>query len=194
MAWWSNNQQPAQNSGALNLGLPNGQQQVPAGAGYGAGYGAAGGYNPYAPPPPPSEMDILSMMITSNPLIDKWLSENNGANLNMLIGLISNVVAVSLHQMLANAKIKEGDDGFTFDFSGVQGLPTGDSVTMTQTQILNAASNNVQQMNMQFQQMVAIANQSTMQGMLDSALADPGMVQSVAQGGGTFIRSMLGGR
>lgn len=190
MAWWSNNQQPAQNSGALNLGLPNGQQQIPAGA----GYGAAGGYNPYTPPPPPTEMDILSMMITANPLIDKWLSENNGANLNMLIGLISNVVAVSVHQMLANAKIKEGDDGFTFDFSGVQGLPTSDSVTMTQTQILNAASNNVQQMNMQFQQMVAIANQSTMQGMLDSALADPGMVQSVAQGGGTFIRSMLGGR
>ena len=112
----------------------------------------------------------------------------------MLIGLISNVVAVSVHQMLANAKIKEGDDGFTFDFSGVQGLPTGDSVTMTQTQILNAASNNVQQMNMQFQQMVAIANQSSMQGMLDAALADPGMVQSVAQGGGTFLRSVLTGR
>ena len=190
MAWWSNNQQPAQNNGALNLGLPNGQQQVPAGA----AYGAAGAYNPYAPPPPPSEMDILSMMITTNPLIDKWLSDNNGANLNMLIGLISNVVAVSVHQMLANAKIKEGDDGFTFDFSGVQGLPTGDSVTMTQTQILNAASNNVQQMNMQFQQMVAIANQSSMQGMLDAALADPGMVQSVAQGGGTFLRSVLTGR
>jgi len=190
MAWWSNNQQPPQNTGALNLGLANGQQQVPPMGGY-----AQQGYqNPYAPPPPPSEMDILSMMITTNPLIDKWLSDNNGVNLNMLIGLISNVVAVSVHQMLANAKIKEGDDGFTFDFSGVQGLPTADSVTMTQTQILNAASNNVQQMNMQFQQMVAVANQSTMQGMLDSALSDPGMVQNVAQGGGTFLRSMLTGR
>ncbi len=190
MAWWSNNQQPAQNPGALNLGLPNGQQQVPQMGTMSAG----GGYNPYAPPPPPSEMDILSMMITTNPLIDKWLSDNNGANLNMLIGLISNVVAVSVHQMLANAKIKEADDGFTFDFSGVQGLPTGDSVTMTQTQILNAASNNVQQMNMQFQQIVAIANQSTMQGMLDSALADPGMVQSVGQGAGSFLRSVMTGR
>ena len=112
----------------------------------------------------------------------------------MLIGLISNVVAVSMSSMLANAKIKEGDDGFTFDFSGVQGMPTADSVTMTQTQILNAASNNVQQMNMQFQQMVTIANQSTMQNMLDSALADPGMMQNVGGGIGAVARGLVGGR
>jgi hypothetical protein len=128
-------------------------------------------------------------------MIDKWLSDNNGANMNMLIALTSNIVAVSMHQMLANAKIKEGDDGFTFDFSGVQGLPTADSVTMTQTQMLNAASNNVQQMNMQFQQMISIANQSSMQGMLNNALADPGMMQSVSSAGGSFLRSALtGGR
>lgn len=190
MAWWQKNQQPAQNSGSLNLGLPNGQQQVP----YQITNGTQGGYNPYAPPPPPTEMDILSTMITTNPLIDKWLSDNNGANLNMLIGLISNVVAVSMSSMLANAKIKEGDDGFTFDFSGVQGMPTADSVTMTQTQMLNAASNNVQQMNMQFQQMVAIANQSSLQGMLDSALADPGMMQNVGGGIGALARGLVGGR
>ena len=197
MAWWSNNQQqPAQNTGALNLGLPNGQQQMPQMGAMGAmgAMGGTGAYNPYAPPPPPSEMEILSAMITQNPSIDKWLSDNNGANLNMLVGLMSNMVAVSLSTMLTNAKIKETDDGFVFDFSAVTGMPTADSVTMTQTQILNAASNNVQQMSMQFQQMVAIANQSTMQGMLDSALADPGMVQSVAQGGGTFLRSVLTGR
>ncbi len=190
MAWWQKNQQPTQNNGSLNLGLPNGQQQVPQMGTMSAG----GGYNPYAPPPPPTEMDILSAMITTNPLIDKWLSDNNGANLNMLIGLISNVVAVSVHQILANAKIKEGDDGFTFDFGGVQGLPTADSVTMTQTQMLNAASNNVQQMNMQFQQMVAIANQSSLQGMLDSALADPGMMQNVGGGLGALARGLVGGR
>ena len=186
MAWWQKNQQPAQNSGSLNLGLPNGQQQVR------LGHGAGGATTP-THPTSANEMTFFPM-ITTNPLIDKWLSDNNGANLSMLIGLISNVVAVSMSSMLANAKIKEGDDGFTFDFSGVQGMPTADSVTMTQTQMLNAASNNVQQMNMQFQQMVAIANQSSMQGMLDAALADPGMVQSVAQGGGTFLRSVLTGR
>ena len=194
MAWWSNNQQqPAQNTGALNLGLPNGQQQVPQMGAMNA-MGASPAYNPYAPPAPPSEMEILSAMITQNPSIDKWLSDNNGANLNMLIGLMSNVVAVSLSTMLTNAKIKETDDGFVFDFSAVTGMPTADSVTMTQTQILNAASNNVQQTNMQFQQMVQIANQSMMQGMLDSALADPSMIQAAGQGAGSFLRSVMTGR
>jgi hypothetical protein len=190
MAWWSNNQQPVQNTGTLNLGLPNGQQQVPAGA----GYGAAGGYNPYAPPPPPTEMEILSSMITSNPMIDKWLSDNNGANMNMLIALLSNLMTVSMSSLLANARLVEDGDGYKFDFSGVQGMPTADSVTMSQTQMLNAASNNVQQMSMQFQQMVAIANQSTMQTMLDSALADPGMMQNVGGGIGALARGLVGGR
>ena len=192
MVWpFSNNNQPAQQqNGALNLGLPSGQQQV-----HQITNGTQnGGYNPYAPPPPPSEMDILSAMITSNPLIDKWLSDNNGANMNMLISLLSSLVAVSVHTMLSNAKLVEKDNGYTFDFSGVQGLPTADSVTMAQTQILNQASNNVQQTNMQFQQMVQIANQSSLQGMLDNALADPGMLQNVGGGIGSFMRGMAGGR
>ena len=188
MAWWNSNTQPQQNNGSLNLGLPNGQQQVATSVPY-----AQPAYqNPYAPPPPPSEMEILSSMITQNPSIDKWLSDNNGQNMATLIALMSNLVTVSVHQLLSNAKIKETDDGFAFDFSGITGMPTPDSVTMTQTQILNAASNNVQQMNMQFQQMVAIANQSNMQGMLDAAMADPGLMQNVAQTGGTFLRTALG--
>jgi len=200
MPWWNSNTEQ-QNTGALNLGLPNGQQQVPqmgtmsAAGGYNSyanQQGYAGGYNPYAPPP--TEMDILSAMITGNPLIDKWLSDNNGANMTMLINLLSSIVAVSVHQILSKVVIKETDGGLAFDFSGVQGLPTGDSITMTSTQILNQASNNVQQTNMQFQQMVTIANQSTMQGMLDSALADPGLVQSVGGGIGSFMRGMAGGR
>ena len=193
MVWpFSNNNQPAQQqNGALNLGLPSGQQQVPYQI---TNATQNGGYNPYAPPPPPSEMDILSAMITSNPLIDKWLSDNNGANMNMLISLLSSLVAVSVHTMLSNAKLVEKDNGYAFDFSGVQGLPTADSVTMAQTQILNQASNNVQQMNMQFQQMVAIANQSSLQGMLDSALADPGVMQNVGGGIGALARGLVGGR
>ena len=193
MVWpFSNNNQPAQQqNGALNLGLPSGQQQVPYQI---TNATQNGGYNPYAPPPPPSEMDILSAMITSNPLIDKWLSDNNGANMNMLISLLSSLVAVSVHTMLSNAKLVEKDNGYAFDFSGVQGLPTADSVTMAQTQILNQASNNVQQTNMQFQQMVQIANQSSLQGMLDNALADPGVLQNVGGGIGSFMRGMAGGR
>ena len=192
MVWpFTNNQQQPQQNGALNLGLPGGQQQVHQFTGstaqqpqYGFQYQA-----------PPSEMEILSSMITTNPMIDKWLSDNNGANMNMLISLLSSLVAVSLNTMLANTRLVEDGDGYKFDFSGVQGMPTADSVTMAQTQILNAASNNVQQKAMQFQQMVTLANQSTMQGMLNEAMADPGMMQSVGQGAGSFLRSVVtGGR
>ena len=65
---------------------------------------------------------------------------------------------------------------------------------MSQTQILNTASNAVQQQQMQVQQMVAIANQGAIQGMLDAAMADPGMLQAAGQGAGTFVRSLVTGR
>ena len=186
----NNNQQQPQQNGALNLGLNNGQQQVPQQANFGNPQQYGFQYQA-----PPTEMEILSAMITSNPMIDKWLSDNNGANMNMLVSLLSSLVAVSVNTMLANARLVEDGDGYKFDFSAVQGMPTADSVTMAQTQILNASSNNVQQKTMQFQQMVQLANQSMMQGMLNDAMADPGMMQSVGQGAGSFLRSvMTGGR
>jgi len=194
MVWpFSNNQPTAQQpNGALNLGLANGQQQVPA---QGQQWGQQGGYNPYAPPPPPSEMDIISALITSNPMIDKWLSDNNGENMNMFVSLLSSLVAVSVSSILSNTRLVEDGDGYKFDFSAVQGMPTVDSVTMSQTQLLNKSSNNVQQKTMQFQQMVALANQSSMQNMLDSALADPGMMQNVGGGIGSLVRGLAtGGR
>ena len=189
MVWPFNNNNQQQN-GALNLGLNNGQQQVPQQANFGNPQQYGFQYQA-----PPTEMEILSAMITSNPMIDKWLSDNNGANMNMLVSLLSSLVAVSVNTMLANARLVEDGDGYKFDFSAVQGMPTADSVTMAQTQILNASSNNVQQKTMQFQQMVQLANQSMMQGMLNDAMADPGMMQSVGQGAGSFLRSvMTGGR
>ena len=82
-----------------------------------------------------------------------------------------------------------------FDFSSVQGMPTADSVAMNMSQLQNSASNVVQQQSMQIQQMVAMANQGSMQNMLDGALADPGMIQSVGGGIGSLVRGMAtGGR
>ena len=178
----NNNQQQTQQNGALNLGLNNGQQQVPQQANFGNPQQYGFQYQA-----PPTEMEILSAMITSNPMIDKWLSDNNGANMNMLISLLSSLVAVSVNTMLVNARLVEDGDGYKFDFSAVAGMPTADSVTMAQTQILNASSNNVQQKTMQFQSM--------MQNMLNDAMADPGMMQSVGGGIGSLVRGLAtGGR
>ena len=192
MVWpFNNNQQPAQ-TGAINLGLPNAQQQVPMqGQQQWGQQQSPWGQQQYQPPP--SEMDIISALITSNPLIDRWLA--NDANFQPLISLMSSVVAVSVHTMLASARLIEDGEGYKFDFSGVQGLPTPDSVTMSKTQIQNNSSNVVQQNQMQVQQMVAMANQGSMQGMLDAALADPGMMQNVGGGLGSLVRGLAtGGR
>ena len=187
----SNNQQNQQPNGALNLGLAGGQQQVPA-----QGQQQQWGQQQYGfqYQAPPSEMEILSAMITTNPMIDKWLSDNNGDNMNMLVSLLSSLVAVSINTLLANARLVEDGDGYKFDFSGVQGMPTADSVMMSQTQILNKASNNVQQKSMEFQQMVNLANQSMMQGMLNDAMTDPGLMQNVGGGIGSFLRGVTTGR
>jgi len=190
MVWpFSNPQQPAQ-TGAMNLGLGGGQQQVPM---QNQQFGGQQQYG-FQYQAPPSEMEILSAMITTNPMIDKWLSDNNGENMGMVVSLLSSLVAVSVNTMLANARLVEDGDGYKFDFSGVQGLPTVDSVTMSQTQLLNKASNNVQQKTMQFQQMVQLANQGVMQGMLNDAMADPGMMQNVGGGLGSLVRGLAGGR
>jgi len=193
MVWpFSGNQQPQQQQG-LNLGLPAGQQQVPL-QGQQQQWGQQQQYG-LQYQAPPSEMEILSSLITSNPMIDKWLSDNNGDNMNMLVSLLSSLVAVSMNTILGNARLVEDGDGYKFDFSAVQGMPTADSVMMSQTQILNKASNNVQQKTMQFQQMVQLANQSMMQGMLNDAMTDPGMMQSVGGGLGSLVRGLAtGGR
>jgi len=195
MVWpFSNNQQPAQ-TGAMNLGLAGGQQQVPAQGMAGMGMGMQQQQTPWGQQqyqPPPSEMDIISALITSNPLIDRWLM--NDTNFQPLISLMSSVVAVSVHTMLVNARLVEDGEGYKFDFSAVQGLPTADSVTMSKTQIQNNSSNVVQQNQMQVQQMVAMANQGSMQSMLDSAMADPGMMQNVGGGLGSLVRGLATGR
>ena len=195
MVWpFSNNQQPAQ-TGAMNLGLAGGQQQVPS-QNMGMGMGMQQQQTPWGQQqyqPPPSEMDIISALITTNPLIDRWLM--NDTNFQPLINLMSSVIAVSVHTMLSNARLVEDGEGYKFDFSAVQGLPTVDSVTMSKTQLQNNASNVVQQNQMQVQQMVTMANQGSMQNMLDGALADPGMMQNVGGGLGSLVRGLAtGGR
>lgn len=195
MVWpFSNNQQPAQ-TGAMNLGLAGGQQQVPS-QNMGMGMGMQQQQTPWGQQqyqPPPSEMDIISALITTNPLIDRWLMSDT--NFQPLINLMSSVVAVSVHTMLSNARLVEDGEGYKFDFSAVQGIPTVDSVTMSKTQLQNNASNVVQQNQMQVQQMVAMANQGSMQNMLDGALADPGMMQNVGGGLGSLVRGLAtGGR
>ena len=198
MVWPFNNNQPQTQTSAMNLGLAGGQQQMPMQGGFGGVQQQQfqQQQNPWRQQqyqPPPTEMEIISALISTNPAIDRWIATDK--NLETIISLISSIVAVSVNQMLANCTIKEDGDSMKFDFSAVQGMPTADSVAMNMSQLQNSASNVVQQQSMQIQQMVAMANQGSMQNMLDGALADPGMIQSVGGGIGSLVRGMAtGGR
>ena len=198
MVWPFNNNQPQTQTSAMNLGLAGGQQQMPMQGGFGGVQQQQfqQQQNPWGQQqyqPPPTEMEIISVLISTNPAIDRWIATDK--NLETIISLISSIVAVSVNQMLANCTIKEDGDSMKFDFSAVQGMPTADSVAMNMSQLQNSASNVVQQQSMQIQQMVAMANQGSMQNMLDGALADPGMIQSVGGGIGSLVRGMAtGGR
>tara|TARA_R110000744_G_scaffold101273_1_gene195200 strand:- start:693 stop:1289 length:597 start_codon:yes stop_codon:yes gene_type:complete len=198
MVWPFNNNQPQTQTSAMNLGLAGGQQQMPMQGGFGGVQQQQfqQQQNPWGQQqyqPPPTEMEIISALISTNPAIDRWIATDK--NLETIISLISSIVAVSVNQMLANCTIKEDGDSMKFDFSAVQGMPTADSVAMNMSQLQNSASNVVQQQSMQIQQMVAMANQGSMQGMLNNAMADPGMIQSVGGGIGSLVRGMAtGGR
>ena len=56
---------------------------------------------------------------------------------------------------------------------------------------VNSAVGNAESQRMQMMQR---AESSMMQGALQAAMADPGMIQNTAQGAGSFMRTLLTGR
>ena len=110
MVWPFNNNQPQTQTSAMNLGLAGGQQQMPMQGGFGGVQQQQfqQQQNPWGQQqyqPPPTEMEIISALISTNPAIDRWIATDK--NLETIISLISSIVAVSVNQMLANCTIKE---------------------------------------------------------------------------------------
>ena len=216
MVWpfnYNNQQQPA---GALGLGASAPQQgygqhpqfgasQQPAfgqqyaqPAGFQAFAAGATGqqYNPNQQMMPPSELEIVSMLLHHQKPIDQFLM---GQNLNMLISIIANIVNLSMVEFFRNAKFTEDKEGnLAIDITS---LPTQyqtlspENVTAELTKLQSACNQTVQGSLMEQQKILQMAQQSMMQGMLDNAMQDPGMLQSVGAGAGGFVRSVLtGGR
>ena len=214
MVWPFNNGQQQQQNGALGLGATQptygqhpqfGAAQQPA---YGQQYAQPGGfqafaagatgqqYNPNQQMVPPSELEIVSMLLHHQKPIDQFLM---GQNLNMLISIIANIVNLSMVEFFRNASFKENKEGdLAIDITS---LPTQyqtlspENVTAELTKLQSACNQTVQQSLMEQQQLLQMAQQSMMQGMLDNAMQDPGVLQSVGAGAGGFVRSVLtGGR
>jgi len=196
MAWWNRNQQqPVQQNGMLALGSqqPYGQPTAYAqtqnpGMGMGMGY--------QQPVAPPSEMELISALIQTSVPIDRWMAgptNTPGQNLQSFAGLISNIVAFTVHDILNNAKITENKDGdMVFDLTGMSSIPSQDSITMNMQQLQNSASTSVQESTMKQQQIANLVQNNMMQGALSAAMANEGLMDRMASLSGKMMGNALG--
>jgi len=211
MNW--NNQQPT--SSALNLS----QTGAPA-TNYGSGYTAppqqwyqqpqqpsalsaawagATGQDPYNQQAimPPSDTEILLTMLNTSYPVERFLQSQL---FPMLLDVISQINTFSLLNVLKNANYTFDEENGVFKLD-VASLPT-DLQTMSSENVMsqmnsmtNMVNQTIAQADNQRQQTMQNAQQSMLQNQLTNALADPGLVNQVAQGSGTFFRNFLtGGR
>ena len=196
----ANNTQP---SNTLSLGLPDTQPQQ-----YNTAYGGAspftagilGGagvsaqhYN--APIAPPSETQILAAMLGTLQPIDRFIVSQN---MPVFVEMLSNITTFSLLNVLKNCTFTLDDEGtLTLE---VTSMPS-DLQTLSAENII-AQLNNLQNTSMQIiqkaeaerQQILQMADQSLLQGALNTALADPGILEGVGQAAGGFINRSIFGR
>lgn len=211
MMFGFNNQQQPQSS-TLNLsqtGAPQAQGGMfamggqPAQPGFlggmfaGAGYGDQ--YNQYynQPVAPPTETEILdSMLKTLNP-VDKFIVS---PQMPALMDMLASLVSMSVLNILKNAKFAIDDDDGSMQLD-ISSLPS-DLQTLSAENIMaqlsnmqNSSNQVIQQAEMQRQQVLSMANQSMMAGALNAAMANPGLMENVGTGIGSFTRNLLtGGR
>ena len=211
MNW--NNQQPA--SSALNLsqtGAPNTNygsgytappqqwyQQPQQPSALSAAWAGATGQDPYNQQAivPPSDTEILLTMLNTSYPVERFLQSQL---FPMLLDVISQINTFSLLNVLKNANYTFDEENGIFKLD-VASLPTelqtmsSENVMSQMNSMTNMVNQTIAQADNQRQQSLPSAQHSMLQSQLTKALADPGLINNVAQGSGTFFRNFLtGGR
>ena len=212
MVWPFGN--PAERNGTpqtLGLGLANNQQTVntnPWGAGpatqqqvspWASLAGGITGQDPSrlqaATVAPPSEMELIAMLLHNQAPVDRWLM---GPNMQLLLSILSKLMTLSITEYFRHARFTEDEEGrLMIDQTS---LPTelqtisGENVMMDATQLQANANQQVQQSLLEQQQILAQVQAGMMQGMLDNALADPGFMERMGQMVGGVARGATGMR
>ena len=209
MVWPFGN--PAERNGtpqALGLGLPNNQQTVtpawgaspaPTASPWATLAGGATGMDPNrlqaATVAPPSEMELIAMLLHSQAPVDRWLM---GPNMQLLLSILSKLMTLSITEYFRHARFTEDDEGrLMIDQTSLPNefqTISGENVMMDATQLQANANQSVQQSLMEQQQVLAQVQAGMMQGMLDNALADPGFMERMGQMVGGVARGATGMR
>ena len=112
--------------------------------------------------------------------------------------MMNDLVSFSVLEILKNATFNINEDEGTMKLD-ITSLPSNlqtmsaENVTGQFASMQAQSNQNIQQMEMQQQQILSMAQQSMMGGALQAALADEGMMQKVGGGLGSFTRSIISG-
>lgn len=210
---FGNNQQVAQSTSSLNLsqtgapfGQPTQQQfgfgQQPAAQGFMTGLGVQDQYNQFnqfaqQPVAPPSDTEILMAMLeTLNP-VEKFIVSSQ---MPVMVEMLSNITTFSLLNVLKNSTFKLDEETGTLSLD-VTSLPSdlqtlsAENIVAQLSNLQNQSTALIQQAEMRRQQVLAMSQQSMLQGALGAALENPGMMENVGNAVGSTARSLLfGGR
>ena len=210
---FGNNQQIPQSNSSLNLsqtGAPFGQPpqqqfgfgQQPAAQGFMNGLGVQDQYaqfNQFAQQPvaPPSETEILMAMLeTLNP-VEKFIVSSQ---MPVMVEMLSNITTFSFLNVLKNSTFKLDEETGTLSLD-VTSLPSdlqtlsAENIVAQLSNLQNQSTGIIQQAEMRRQQVLAMSQQSMLQGALGAALENPGMMENVGNAVGSTARSLLfGGR
>jgi len=193
------------NNGALNLGAPAAQQnpwanQQMMGAGQSPiMQGMFGGQqNQFTQQPvaPPSELEIQIMLLRGITPIERYVAS---PQMGTLVEMLSNLVSFSVLEVLRNATFTIDEESGTMKMD-VTSLPqnlqtmSAENVTGQFSNLQAAATQKVNQTEMEQQQLSTFAQQSMMGGALSAALANEGVMEKVGGGLGSLGRSFIGMR
>jgi len=170
------------------------QQPNPMMAGMMSGAGINSQYA-QQPVAPPSELEIVAMLLQTSRPVDRWMA---GPNLQLIISVFANLVNLSFVEFFRNAKFVEDKEGnLVIDIASLPSqyqTLSPENVTNDLTALQASCNQSLQQSIMEQQQLLTLSQQSMMQGALDAALSDPGLLERVGSGLGGLARGAAGMR
>jgi hypothetical protein len=147
-----------------------------------------------APITPPSETEILAAMLGTIQPIDRFIISQN---MPVFVEMLSNITTFSLLNVLKNCTFTVDDEGtmaleITSLPSDLQTL-SAENIIAQLNSLQSTSMQIIQQAEQERQQILMMADQSMMQGMLGAAMTDPGMMENAGQAvGGMFNRAIFG--
>ena len=194
-----------QSQNTLSLGLGGQSSEYGSQQQYNTAYGGAspftagilGGagisaqqYN--APIAPPSDTQVLAAMLATIQPIDRFIVSQN---MPVFVEMLSNLTTFSILNILKNCSFILDDEGvMTLDVtsmpSDLQTL-SAENIIAQLNSLQNTSMQTIQQAEADRQQIMQLADQSLLQRALNSALADPGMLEGVGQAAGGFINRSI---